>query len=300
MVTKSSTALALIFALLPAASQAQPASQLLEKGIYTQMTAGDLDGAIKIYRQIVASNPPQREYAAQAQYLLLQALLQKGDSNAAAAEAAVLARDFPDYKELAAKARADTTTIELRIEGPLTSPLPVTVKYAPRLGPNGPFARGVFFKTGRYHHHATGVEVTLPEGWAFQGDTQSTGYGDMVILVDSVSKFGGNIWIRKENGAPLDIPGFLKWSTVQKIDDRRAFDGYRMRPESFQYRTVGGKQALTAIAEYTQNGEKFVEYFTWVRTENTTVLFNGRNLHESDLPTFLSRFEPIVDSAVIP
>ena len=78
MVTKSST----ILALTPAAIHAQPASQLLERGIYAQQVAGDLDGAIKIYRQIVASNPPQREYAAQAQYLLVQALLQKGDASA--------------------------------------------------------------------------------------------------------------------------------------------------------------------------------------------------------------------------
>src|SRR5437764_11121185 len=102
MIPKLAGPVAMFLALLPPAT-AQPTPQLLERGIYTQQTAGDLDGAIKIYRQIVASNPPQREYAAQAQYLLVQALLQKGDASAVAAETAILARNFPDFKELTSK-----------------------------------------------------------------------------------------------------------------------------------------------------------------------------------------------------
>src|SRR2546423_817784 len=36
---------------------------------------------------------------------------------------------------------------------------------------------------------------------------------------------------------------------------------YRMRPDSFQERTVGERPALTCTAEYTQNGREMVEYF---------------------------------------
>jgi hypothetical protein len=43
---------------------AQSASQLLEKGIYAEETVGDLDGAIKIYKQIVAEAKANREFAA--------------------------------------------------------------------------------------------------------------------------------------------------------------------------------------------------------------------------------------------
>ncbi len=60
---------------------AQSVAEQLQKGIYAQKTEGDLDSAIRIYRQIIASNPAQRVYAAQAQTLLAQALAQK-DNNA--------------------------------------------------------------------------------------------------------------------------------------------------------------------------------------------------------------------------
>ena len=63
---------------LPA--QGQSTAELLQKGIYTQETVGDLDGAIKIYRQIINSASQSRTYAAQAQYRLGVCLLKKGEN----------------------------------------------------------------------------------------------------------------------------------------------------------------------------------------------------------------------------
>src|SRR5215471_6896151 len=83
---------------LPAAGQT--AAELLQKGIYAQETEGNLDNAILIYRQIVNSAPAQREVAAQAQYRLAQALLQKGDLATASKEFERLARDYADYQKL--------------------------------------------------------------------------------------------------------------------------------------------------------------------------------------------------------
>jgi TolA-binding protein len=79
---------------------AQTAAELLQKGIYTQETAGDLDGAIAIYRQIVNSGLSPRDLAAQAQYRLAQSLLQKGDLPNGAQEFANLARNYADYGKL--------------------------------------------------------------------------------------------------------------------------------------------------------------------------------------------------------
>src|SRR5262245_14387569 len=79
---------------------AQTATELLQKGIFAQETEGNLDNAILIYRQIVNSAPAQRDIAAQAQYRLAQALLQKGDLTNAATEFSKLARDYSDYKNL--------------------------------------------------------------------------------------------------------------------------------------------------------------------------------------------------------
>jgi tetratricopeptide (TPR) repeat protein len=78
---------------------AQTAAELLQKGAYEQETAGNLDNAIQIYRQVVNSAPP-REVGAQAQYRLAQSLLQKGNLTEASKEFDRLARDYADYGSL--------------------------------------------------------------------------------------------------------------------------------------------------------------------------------------------------------
>ena len=108
----------LALALLATAASAQtpaPApvpAELLQRGIYAQETSGDLDAAIKTYRQIVDSHPQQRELGAQAQYRLAMALLAKGDTNAAAQEIQRLGWDYPDFKTLVtAAARPNLSTL---------------------------------------------------------------------------------------------------------------------------------------------------------------------------------------------
>jgi len=97
---------------------AQTAGELLQKGIYDQETAGDLDGAIAIYHQIVNSGSSPRDVAAQAQYRLAQSLLQKGDLPNGAQEFSNLARNYADYgklvSSLATQARGFDLTAEQR------------------------------------------------------------------------------------------------------------------------------------------------------------------------------------------
>lgn len=106
---------ALILAALPLG--AQTAAELLQKGIYDQETAGDLDAAISIYHQIVNSGSSPRDVAAQAQYRLAQSLLQKGDLPNGAQEFSNLARNYADYgklvSSLATQARGISRTFEL-------------------------------------------------------------------------------------------------------------------------------------------------------------------------------------------
>jgi TonB family protein len=96
---------------------AQTATELMQKGIYTQETAGDLDGAIAIYHQIVNSGNSPRDLAAEAQYRLAQSLLQKGDLPNAAQEFEKLARNYADYgklvSSLASMARGNTLAYNL-------------------------------------------------------------------------------------------------------------------------------------------------------------------------------------------
>jgi hypothetical protein len=89
------------------AAPAAPASpsELIEKGIYNEETKGDLDSAIAIYQQLVAEANVNQSLAAQAQFRLGQCYLKKNRSAEAMAAFEKLISDFPNEKELVAKAR---------------------------------------------------------------------------------------------------------------------------------------------------------------------------------------------------
>src|SRR5579864_3316121 len=98
MKTNRMVLFAIVACVIALPAWAQTAAELLQKGIYTQETAGDLDGAIQIFRQIVSSSPTQHEIAAEAQFRLAQALVRKGDLTGAALEYQKLARDYSEYQ----------------------------------------------------------------------------------------------------------------------------------------------------------------------------------------------------------
>ena len=91
--------------LLTGTAYAQSAADLLQKGIHAQETVGDLDGAIQIFRQVVASPNTNKQLAAQAQYQLVLCVLQKGDRPGASQELQLLEKNFGDQPDLIEKAR---------------------------------------------------------------------------------------------------------------------------------------------------------------------------------------------------
>src|ERR1039457_3979758 len=97
-------ATAAIYAQTPPTAPESP-SELLEKGIYNQDTKGDLDSAIAIYQQVVAAASSNQSLAAQAQFRLGQCYLKKNRPADATAAFEKLIHDFPNEKELVAKAR---------------------------------------------------------------------------------------------------------------------------------------------------------------------------------------------------
>src|SRR5215467_12536812 len=101
---KTAPALLLLMAAVVAA---QPASDPLQLAIYSQEVKGDLDGAIRIYRQILDAGAPMRLYAAQAQYRLGTCLQRKGDVKGAAAAFEAVISNYPDQRDLVTLARAN-------------------------------------------------------------------------------------------------------------------------------------------------------------------------------------------------
>jgi hypothetical protein len=91
-----------------AMAEAQNASELLEKGIYTEETVGDLDAAIKIYEKIVTEDQANRQFVAQAQFRLGKCLAKQGRKEEAQKVFQELVdqfKDSPAQKELVEKAR---------------------------------------------------------------------------------------------------------------------------------------------------------------------------------------------------
>jgi len=87
------------------AAEASP-SELLEKGIYAEETKGDVDAAITFYQQLIAQAKVIESLTAQAQFRLAQCYLKKNKTAEANAAFEKLIHDFPNEKDLVAKARA--------------------------------------------------------------------------------------------------------------------------------------------------------------------------------------------------
>ena len=80
-------------------------SQLLEKGIYTEETVGDLDKAIAIYQQAIDSAKANRTILAQAQLRLGLCFLKQGQDYKGTEALQKLIDEYTDQEEIVAQAR---------------------------------------------------------------------------------------------------------------------------------------------------------------------------------------------------
>jgi tetratricopeptide (TPR) repeat protein len=83
-----------------------PAAQL-EKGIFQQETAGDLDAAVKVYKQIVDEANANRRFVAEAQFRIGECYQKQGKKAEAEAAFRQVVVSYPDQVELVAKARKE-------------------------------------------------------------------------------------------------------------------------------------------------------------------------------------------------
>ncbi len=99
---------------LPAASL----SELLEQGIYSEQTKGDLDGAVEAYQQVVKDAKAGEYLAAQAQYRLGVCYYKKKDYTAATAAFQKLVQDYPNEKDLVRMANEYLTGTNVLLPAP--------------------------------------------------------------------------------------------------------------------------------------------------------------------------------------
>jgi outer membrane protein assembly factor BamD (BamD/ComL family) len=101
---KNSLLLSVVLMLLASAqpTRASSAAELLEKGIYTEETKGELGAASQIYQQIVDDPRAERSLVAQAQLRLGLCELKQGHKPQAISALERLTHDFPDKEKLLA------------------------------------------------------------------------------------------------------------------------------------------------------------------------------------------------------
>jgi len=96
----AATLLALPASLLAQTEQQRLAEAMqMQRGAYNQDTAANLDQAIAIFREVAGPGTADRALAAEAQYRLSQALLQKGDLPGAADALVQLQAAYPDQAQ---------------------------------------------------------------------------------------------------------------------------------------------------------------------------------------------------------
>jgi hypothetical protein len=125
--------LALAGAFTAAWAQRESSSTLLEKGIYYEQTAGDIDAAMRIYKQITDDAQASRSLVAQAQYRLGLCQLKKKQTEAAAESFRKVVSLYPDQKELAGQAQEKLSELGAPPEGgpPVVAGRPSIVRTNP-------------------------------------------------------------------------------------------------------------------------------------------------------------------------
>jgi hypothetical protein len=163
-----------------------------------------------------------------------------------------------------------------------------------------------FVRDGRYAHLKTGIQFVVPPDWRVMGTGPSSDGGEIVQLREAVHGIGLFVWMIRtdttlEGRAAKNVADRYRHVIGMKI--RQRFDGgardYWVPAESIQDKIIGGKSALAAVGEYTENAQRFAECLTWIFTERTGAFFFMR-VPAADLSTYQYRFDQVVETAAVP
>jgi hypothetical protein len=166
-------------------------------------------------------------------------------------------------------------------------------------------ARAAGDKTGpiEYRDPDYAVSVKVPDGWtvgeAFRwGDRQTT-----ARLIPPGSSDSGRLYFKmRPNTAGSEEEEYTLLANPESKAAQRVAAGladYKIRPGSVQRRKVGGRPALSCLADFTQDGVKMVEYQTWVSGENAYALFFAQ-VPATELDALRRWLDPIIETLKLP
>jgi tetratricopeptide (TPR) repeat protein len=173
---------------------AQSVTVQMQRATYLEETAGDLEGAIQIYRQILAAGADARMYEAEAQFRLGACLLKKGDKPLAARAFQQLMQTHPEATNLVAQ--ASTHFLDTEVGYSFTVPLGWTiVSHRPSQGPGtcvnlqDPESQatvGICAKSEAVA--ANGIDARMAKGEAEFVQNFQSGYAEFAIRPGSPAK----------------------------------------------------------------------------------------------------------------
>jgi hypothetical protein len=151
----------------------------------------------------------------------------------------------------------------------------------------------------RYQDAKIGVSFTAPPGWIVRSEEATKADEIQTSMLDPETEIPLTVWAKQVKTASSEIDHELRAAVDKRIDERSGeLKGYHVPTDGIKMRQIGGSQALSCVAEYFKGEQKMVEYLTWVRSENTNVLFSAFG-QANDLDEFRKRLDPIVETAKI-
>jgi hypothetical protein len=221
--------LALAAALLLTSALAQSFTVQLQRAIFLEETAGDLDGAIQLYRQILSAGAEARVYEAEAQYHLGACLLKKGNKPLAARTFQDLMRKHPEETELVDKASIHY--------------LDLTVGYALTV----PAGWGIHSRLPYNGGPGSCADIQDPENKA-------------TVTICAKAE--------RAASAEID-PRLLRGLTERLNSMKTTRPDFTVRPSSQATGLLGKAHTLTILADFTQGTVQMTEWTTWVQSETT-------------------------------
>jgi hypothetical protein len=178
---------------------------------------------------------------------------------------------------------------------PRNAPLPT---FAFKAG--SPDSSGV----AEYRDPEFAVSVKLPKGWeiakAFRWGDQETTAPIMAAGAEEAIRL--YFKMRPNPAKSEEETRKLLLADPEAKARQRVMAGiadYRIRPNSVEPRTIGGRPALACVADFTQDGQKMVEYLVWVSGDQANALFFARAPY-ADLGGLRQRLDPVIESLKLP
>ena len=158
------------------------------------------------------------------------------------------------------------------------------------------------FENGRYRQ--AGIAFDVPADWKYGGTVAGeTPADETAHWTDLQSGANFSAWLSKRKAAPENVATLLSGVVANKtrLREREGYQRWRVWPESIRQTTIGGHQAVVAVADFESRGTRVprVECLTWIFTPESRVFFFAF-ISPDQLTTFQPEFDRIVQSANLP